>query len=66
MATDHPLAHRDGPRALLAVLIYEGAMCPKCGYATRVTSKRWARCKRCGERVRRRELPQTTVTEDTP
>ena len=34
-------------------LVSIGAMCPKCGHGTRVTSKRWARCKQCGERVPR-------------
>ena len=38
------------------VLFAMGAMCPKCGYGTRNTSKNWARCKKCGERVRRRAL----------
>lgn len=41
----------------LQVLAYCGGMCPKCGYATRKTSKRWARCKKCDTRVERRELP---------
>ena len=36
-----------------ALLILQGAACPKCGYGTRKTSKRWRRCKRpeCGERI---------------
>ena len=63
-AADHPLAHKDGPRLLVAILTYQGDMCPKCGHGTRVTSKRWARCKKCGERVRRRDLPETTVKDE--
>ena len=35
------------------LLMMTGAMCPKCGYGTRKTSKNWLRCKRetCGERL---------------
>ena len=38
---------------LFALLMIDGAMCPKCGYGTRKTSKNWRRCKRpeCGERI---------------
>lgn len=36
-----------------ALLIASGSMCPKCGFGTRTTSKNWARCKKCGARVRR-------------
>lgn len=38
---------------LVALLMLDGAMCPKCGYGTRKTSKNWRRCKRpeCGERI---------------
>lgn len=42
------------------VLLVMGAMCPKCGYGTRKTSKRWARCKRCNERVSLRTDEQVT------
>jgi len=52
----NPLAHKDGPPLLASLLIWQGAMCPKCFHGTRVTSKRWAKCKRCGERVERRSL----------
>lgn len=48
------LASRDGIALTLGILFGMGAMCPKCGYGTRVTSKRWAKCKKCGERVARR------------
>lgn len=39
---------------LIGLLMMSGAMCPKCGFGTRKTSKRWRRCKResCGERLR--------------
>lgn len=48
------LAHRDGVALMLTLLMGSGAMCPSCGHGTRVTSKRWARCKACGKRVSRR------------
>jgi len=39
---------------LITLLMLTGAMCPKCGYGTRKTSKNWRRCKRetCGERIK--------------
>ncbi len=49
----YPLATKTGIEMMLGLLIESGAMCPKCGYGTRVTSKRWAKCKKCGERVAR-------------
>jgi len=49
----YPLATKTGIEMLIARLMHDGAMCYKCGYGTRVTSKRWARCKKCGERVAR-------------
>jgi predicted amidophosphoribosyltransferase len=51
------LAHRDGLSLMLDLLMQQGAMCSKCGHATRATSKRWAVCKKCGERVERHALP---------
>lgn len=54
----HMLATKQGLELMIAALIYSGAMCPKCGYGTRKTSKRWAKCKKCGERVERKELPK--------
>jgi predicted Zn-ribbon and HTH transcriptional regulator len=59
---DHILATEGGPELVMALLIFKGAACPKCGYATRRTSKRWARCKRCNERVERRALPVSNGT----
>lgn len=47
----YPLATKTGIELMLGYLMANGAMCPKCGYGTRKTSKRWARCKRCNERV---------------
>ena len=41
---------------LFALLMLSGAVCAKCGFGTRKTSKNWRRCKRCGERVRSREV----------
>ena len=55
---EHPLATKDGLALFLGCLFHVGAMCPKCGFGTRVTSKKWAKCKKCGERVERRELPK--------
>ena len=51
--TTHVLANKHGLRLFIECLLVMGAMCPKCQYGTRVTSKNWARCKKCGERVRR-------------
>ena len=55
---EHPLATQKGVEVFVAALFHVGAMCPKCSFGTRVTSKRWAKCKKCGERVERRELPK--------
>lgn len=60
---DHPLAHKSGIEIFMRLLIYQGGMCPKCMHGTRVTSKRWAKCKKCGERVQRRSLDDL---EDSP
>ena len=60
LAREHPLATQDGLEVFLQALIYVGAMCPKCGFGTRATSKRWARCKQCGERCERHELPKVS------
>lgn len=61
------LANRDHLELFMGILFYTGAMCQKCGYGTRVTSKRWAKCKRpgCGERVERRELPSKSQEATT-
>lgn len=68
-AADHPhapltrnrefLANKRGISLVVALLLHTGALCAKCGYGTRVTSKRWAKCKRCGERTERRPMPET-------
>lgn len=58
----NPLATRSGLAAMIALLLADGSMCPSCGYATRTTSRRWARCKRCGERVARQEI----ITKEQP
>lgn len=56
-AETHPLTTERGLALFIDLLMYSGAMCTKCGMGTRRTSKNWARCKACGERVARRELP---------
>lgn len=57
------LATKSGLTAFVGLLIYKGAMCPKCNFGTRVTSKNWAKCKRCGERVRRRSLDDLDIDQ---
>lgn len=56
IAQEHPLATQQGLDLFVGVLLHKGAMCPVCFYGTRATSKRWAKCKKCGERVERRNL----------
>jgi hypothetical protein len=56
------LAHKSGIGLMIGLLIRQGAMCPKCGYGTKATSKRWAVCKRCGERTERRSLPNAKLS----
>lgn len=57
-----PFCIADKPHfeTLIALLTTSGAMCPKCGFGTRKTSKNWRRCKRCGERVK--DIPIETIT----
>lgn len=57
----HVLAHKQGLEMFVGLLCATGAMCPKCGHGTRRTSKRWARCKKCRERVERHELEDIKV-----
>jgi uncharacterized protein (DUF983 family) len=57
----HPLASKSGLTVFVGLLCATGALCPKCGWGTRRTSKRWARCKKCGERVARHDLKDVTV-----
>jgi tRNA(Ile2) C34 agmatinyltransferase TiaS len=52
------LASLSGLAVVVTLLAGSGAMCPKCGHGTRVTSKRWAKCKKCGERVARRPMDE--------
>ena len=56
-AIAHPLASRTGMAIVVGLLFRGGSLCPKCGYGTRVTSKRWAACKRCG----RKRIPRKTM-----
>jgi tRNA(Ile2) C34 agmatinyltransferase TiaS len=58
------LASIGGMTLVVAHLYATGALCSECGYGTRVTSKRWARCKRCGARVRRRTKDEADAVVD--
>lgn len=58
------LANRGHLALVVGALVVMGAMCPTCGHGTRATSKCWARCKKCGERVRRRPLNENPVARD--
>lgn len=51
------LANEEHLEVFLRALAYTGAICPKCGFGTRAVSKKWRKCKRCGVKVERRELP---------
>lgn len=55
-ARKHPLATLGGIELMLALMVGSGGMCIKCGHGTRVTSKRWAKCKSCGHRNQRRPM----------
>lgn len=57
----HVLANLDGIATMLALLHLQGATCDRCGFGTRVTSTRWARCKRCGARVARRTIEDASA-----
>lgn len=52
----HQFAHKEGIMLLFSMLLHQGDMCPKCWYATKKTSKRWAKCKKCGMRVERKDI----------
>lgn len=58
------LANKDHLQVFCDILFIIGAICPKCGYGTRRTSKRWARCKKCGERVERHDLKNIHVHKE--
>jgi len=60
LARRHPLATQSGIASIIAMLLYQGAICPDCAYGTRVKSKRWAVCKKCGKNIERRKLPEAT------
>lgn len=52
---DHPLARLDGIASVLAILLRGGDICAKCGHATRVVSRKWKRCQKCGARIERKQ-----------
>jgi tRNA(Ile2) C34 agmatinyltransferase TiaS len=54
----HPLATEIGVRAVLGMLLYQGAMCPRCGHGTRAAGKKWRKCPKCGRKFLRKELPE--------
>ena len=56
MSERFSLANKKHLTAFVVVLALMGALCPKCGFGTRKTSKNWARCKKCDHRVARRSL----------
>ena len=56
----YPFATKTGIENLFNILLYQGYMCPECGYGTKVTSKNWARCKNCNKRVERKKLDNDT------
>ena len=58
IAKEHPLATKQGLELMVALLFHTGALCHKCGFGTRAVSKKWRKCKKCGERVARQELPK--------
>jgi len=58
---EHILANRTGIAVVVTLLFGSGAMCGECGHGTRVTSKNWAKCKKCGARVRR--IPMEKVAD---
>jgi hypothetical protein len=49
---------------MIGFFLHTGAMCPKCAYGTQVKSKRWAVCKKCGQRIERRALPNVEISHD--
>lgn len=49
----NPLANRTGLAFVLGHLIGSGAMCPDCVHGTRVVTRKWAECKKCGRRIER-------------
>lgn len=51
------LSNKRGLQVVVGLLCFMGAICPKCGHGTRAVSKKWRKCKKCGEKVERRELP---------
>lgn len=59
MSERFSFANKKHLETFVGLLCFTGALCPKCGFGTRYTSKRWARCKKCGERVAR--VPMSDV-----
>lgn len=66
MAERFSLANKRHLSLVLAIMVASGSMCPKCGHGTRATSKRWAKCKKCGERVPRRSLSEYRNASEVP
>ena len=54
MSERFTLANLNHLETFCRILLINGALCPRCGYSTRRTSKHWGRCKKCDERVPRR------------
>lgn len=50
---NHVLSSQDGLSLFMSMLVVDGAWCVDCGFGTRMTSRAWARCRKCGQRVPR-------------
>lgn len=61
MSDSHILAHRDGLPLILNILMRMGAMCPECGFGTRVVDRRWMRCTKCKKKFRRPEKAKRPI-----
>jgi len=57
-ADSFSLARESDLLVFTALMMLAGFQCGACGFGTRVTSKKWARCKRCGTRMQRRTVKE--------
>lgn len=54
-------ANRSHLSLLVAIMVHMGALCDACGTGTRATSKRWAKCLKCGKRIERKDPNQLSA-----